>query len=182
VNKKFRSKKEKSNAFETKKNGNIMSFFDKTDKCSAPTLSPKKQEKKVHVKVNLEEVGKLVLVDESEYNSVNDRFEFRNEMFADIATIIETYNTFIYLYFTRSRKVTKVDCKKIDFKAFLQMLRYDTKESKESYVKLIKNLLIILLEHENFFEVSFFQTPLNVRLKMNIFTQKSLPPQIFFEL
>ncbi len=148
-----------------------MSFFDKTDKSSAPTRSPKKQEKKVQVKVNLEEVGKLVLVDENkkvndEDNSVDERYEFKNEMFADIATIVETYNTFVYLYFTRSRKVTKVDCKKIDYKAFLQMLKYDTKEAKESFIKFIKNLLIILLEHENFFEVSS-----NVQ-KTDIFVQK----------
>jgi hypothetical protein len=46
------------------------------------------------------------------------------------------------------------------------MLKYDTKEAKESFVKFIKNLLIILLEHENFFEVSS-----NVQ-KINIFLQK----------
>ena len=130
-----------------------MSFFDKTDKSNASTLPPKKPEKKP-VKVNLVELGKLALIDSNKEDESNEKVEFKNEMFADIAVFIETYNTFIQLYFTRSRKLTKVDCKKIEYKAFLQMLKYDTKESKEMYIKIIKNLLVILLEHEQSFEVS----------------------------
>lgn len=151
----FRLKKEKPQ--ETKKNGNIMSFFDKSEKNTASPLPPKKPEKKP-AKINLEEVGKKALVDENTSGELSEKLEFKNEMFADIACLIETYNTFIHLYFTRSRKLTKVDCKKIEYKAFLQMLKYNTKESKELYIKFIKNLLVILFEHEKSFEViNFFK-------------------------
>ena len=131
-----------------------MSFFDKAAGKNAAASnngrSPRKTEpKKVAKAVILEEIGRLVLADE-------ESFEFKNEMFGDIATILETYNSFIHLYFTRSKKLTKVDCKKIEYNHFIQMLKYDTKEAKESFVKLLKNLLIILIEHESAFDVIEF--------------------------
>ena len=153
-----------------------MNFFDKTDK-KFDTKS-KKVEKVVIL--TPEQIGKLALVDSISEQTSDDHVEtcaetslFANEMFGDIATIIETYNSFVPLYFTRSRKLTKVDCTKIEYKTFVQMLKYDTREAKMYYVKLIKNMLVIFLEHENAFEVK--QTK-----KKYIFTHESIKIKLEF--
>ena len=110
------------------------------------------------IMVNIEQFGVLALIDENKKGDVeNEIIAFKNEMFADIACIIESYNMLIVLYSTTmTRKVNQVDCKCIEYKTFLQMLKYDTREAKKAYINLIKNLLVILLEHEKSLGVSFF--------------------------
>lgn len=131
-----------------------MDYFSTADKNSAttPKRSPKRR---IPLKEKLAKVGKLALVgDETEMET---NTEFENEMFGDIAIVLEIYNSFVPLFKTRKNSKlhkVRIEFRSIDFGEFIEIIKYDTIDAKQSYLKLVKNLLNILLKRDDSFDVS----------------------------
>ena len=84
----------------------------------------------------------------------------KNEMFADLAVIVELYNTFSFIYenkrgFKHLLKKDQIEFTKIKLNDLVDVLNADlmTKSSRTYFTKLIVNLLKILLKYETNLEV-----------------------------
>lgn len=136
-----------------------MDYFSSADKNSskAPKRSPKR---KVPLKEKLTQFGRLALAknaSENEMETDTETYEFKNEMFGDIAIVLEIYNSFVPLFKTRKNSKlhkVKIEVNRIDLNEFVGIIKYDTIDAKKSYVKLVKNLLNILLKRDDSFDVS----------------------------
>lgn len=99
--------------------------------------------------------------------------ELENYMFGEIVEAVQLYNCLVSLFAHNSFNLVvkkknkwakkevvpehlKLDETILEYNAFLRMIRADsTSQEKSAYCELIKNLLRILFQHENLYEVIF---------------------------
>ena len=130
------------------------------------------------------ETGQLIYQDDA---------ELKNHMFGEIVEAVQLYNSLVSLYVhnsfvlvakKKSKRATnkqetvpehlKIDENLLEYDSFLKMIRTDcTSQDKSAFCELVKNLLKILFQHENLYEVVFF------KLNQEVVKAKILEPVSF---